>query len=231
VREGDRVVTVGTDGSHAELRAVPERFWWAVPSNLSIQEAACIPVAFDTADDALFEFGRLQPGETVLVHAGAGGVGVAAIQLAKQAGACVIATASRDDKLDRLAGLGLDHGINYVATDFVTEVRRLTDGRGADVIVESVGGRNLQDSLRCLAYRGLCVGQGVAETLGVLRRPPAAADLPGQQGRQLGSQREGLRVAGSLPEPRVAPRAAAQPGLGKHVEAFEPGVGVRPRAE
>jgi NADPH2:quinone reductase len=162
LRAGDRVVTVGTDGSHAELRAVPERFCWAVPSNLSIEEAACIPVAFGTADDALFEFGRLQPGETALAHAGAGGVGIAAVQLAKHAGARVIATASRDDKLERLDGLGLDHGINYVATDFVAEVRRLTDGRGADVIVESVGGRNLQDSLRCLAYRGRCVSFGDA---------------------------------------------------------------------
>lgn len=162
LRAGDRVVTVGTDGSHAELRAVPERFCWAVPPDLSIEEAACVPVAFGTADDALFEFGRLQPGETALVHAGAGGVGIAAIQLAKHAGARVIATASRDSKLERLGELGLDHGINYMATDFVAEVRRLTGGRGADVIVESVGGRNLQDSLRCLAYRGRCVSFGDA---------------------------------------------------------------------
>ena len=162
LRVGDRVVTVGTDGSHAELRAAPERFCWAIPPALSTQEAACVPVAFGTADDALFEFGHLQPGQTVLVHAGAGGVGLAAIQLAKRAGARVIATASRDDKLERLAELGLDHGINYRATDFVEQVRRLTDGLGADVILESVGGQNLQNSLRCLAYRGRCVSFGDA---------------------------------------------------------------------
>ena len=91
LREGDRVVTVGTDGSHAELRAVPERFCWAIPDGLSTDEAACVPVAFGTADDALFEFGRLRSGETALVHAGAGGVGIAAIQLAKRAGATVLA--------------------------------------------------------------------------------------------------------------------------------------------
>ena len=162
LRAGDRVVTVGTDGAHAELRAAPERFCWAIPPALSTQEAACVPVALGTADDTLFEFGHLQPGQTALVQAGGGGVGIAAIQLAKRAGARVIATASGDDKLERLTELGLDHGINYRATDFVDEVRRLTDGLGADVILESVGGQNLQNSLRCLAYRGRCVSFGDA---------------------------------------------------------------------
>ena len=160
--EGDRVVTVGANGSHAELRVAQERFCWAIPTDLSTEESACVPVAFGTADDALFEFGRPQPGETALVHAGAGGVGIAAIQLAKRAGARVLATASRDEKLERLRELGLDEGINYRASDFVAEVRRLTDGRGADVILEPIGGENLQNSLRCLAYRGRCVSFGDA---------------------------------------------------------------------
>jgi len=159
---GDRVVTVGLDGSHAELRAVAEPFCWAIPEGLSTEEAACVPVAFATADDCLFEFGRLQPGETALIHAGASGVGIAAIQLAKRAGATVLATASRDEKLERLHEFGLDHGINYVRTDFVEEVRRLTDGRGADVIVDSVGGSTLPGSLGALAYRGRCVTVGDA---------------------------------------------------------------------
>jgi NADPH2:quinone reductase len=161
-QEGDRVVTVGLDGSHAELRSAAEPFCWAIPEGLSTEEAACVPVPFGTADDCLFEFGRLQPGETALIHAGASGVGIAAIQLAKRAGARVLATASRDDKLERLLEFGLDVGINYVSSDFVEEVRRLTDGRGADVIVDSVGGSNLQGSLRCLAYRGRCVSFGDA---------------------------------------------------------------------
>ena len=75
---------------------------------------ACVPVAFGTADDCLFEFGHLQAGETVLIQAGAGGVGIAAIQLAKRAGATVIATASSGDRLERLVPFGLDHGVNYV---------------------------------------------------------------------------------------------------------------------
>jgi NADPH2:quinone reductase len=161
-RVGDRVVTVAMDGSHAELRAVPESFCWAIPSGLTIEEAACVPIAFGTANDALFEFGRLQSGETVLVHAGAGGVGIAAIQLARRVGARVLATASSDEKLARLSEFGLDHGINYRTAAFAEEVRQLTDGHGADVILDSVGGQTLRDSLRCLAYRGRCVSFGDA---------------------------------------------------------------------
>lgn len=164
---GDRVTTVGLDGSHAALRAVPESFCWPVPDGLSTEEAACVPVPFGTADDCLFEFGRLAAGEVALIHAGASGVGIAAIQLAKRAGATVLATASRDDKLERLTELGLDHGINYATGDFVAEVRRLTDGRGADVVVDSVGGVTLQGSLDCLAYRGRCVTVGDAGRLPV----------------------------------------------------------------
>jgi NADPH2:quinone reductase len=159
---GDRVVTVGMDGSHAEKRAVPASFAWQVREGLAIEQAACIPVAFGTAHDCLFEFGRLRAGETVLVHAGAGGVGVAAIQMAKKAGARVLSTASSDDRLERLKELGLDEGINYATSDFVTESRRLTDGRGVDVIVDSVGGATLQGSLQALAYRGRCVTVGNA---------------------------------------------------------------------
>ena len=140
----------------------PSRFCWVIPDGVATEEAACVPVPFGTADDCLFEFGRLQPGETALIHAGASGVGIAAIQLAKRAGATVLATASSDQRLDRLAELGLDHGINYATDDFVDEVRRLTDGRGADVIVDSIGGSTLQKSLLCLAYRGRCITFGDA---------------------------------------------------------------------
>ncbi len=166
---GDRVVTVGLDGSHAELRAVPRAFCWPVPDGVATEEAACVPVAFGTAHDCLFEFGRLAPGETALVHAGAGGVGVAAIQLAKRAGATVLATASDPGRLARLAELGLDDGIDTAVTDFVEEVRRLTGGRGADVIIDGVGGPTLQRSLHCLAYRGRCVSVGDAGRQGQVR--------------------------------------------------------------
>ena len=159
---GDRVVTVGLDGSHAELRAVPEAFCWKIPEHLDTAEAACVPVAYGTAHDCLFEFGHLTAGESVLVQAGASGVGIGAIQMAKQAGARVLATASRDDKLERLKVFGLDEGINYATSDMVAEVRRLTGGQGVNLVLESVGGANLQASLSCLAYRGRCVSIGDA---------------------------------------------------------------------
>ncbi|MCU1458354.1 MAG: Alcohol dehydrogenase zinc-binding domain protein [Actinomycetia bacterium] len=162
IAPGDRVVTVGLDGSHAELRAVGQGFCWLIPDGLSTEDAACVPVPFGTADDCLFEFGRLQAGETALVHAGASGVGIAAIQLAKRAGARVLATASSDERLERLHEYGLDEGINYATGDFVDAVRALTDGAGADVVVDSVGGSTLQKSLQCLAYRGRCVTLGDA---------------------------------------------------------------------
>jgi NADPH2:quinone reductase len=150
---GQRVVCTMLWGSHAERRAVPSVVTWLVPDGLDIVEAACVPVAFATADDCLFEFGRLQPGETVLIQAGAGGVGLAAIQLAKRAGATVLATASSDDKLERLKEFGLDHGINYRASDFPAVTRELTDGRGVDLVVDSVGS-TLTGSVQALAYRG-----------------------------------------------------------------------------
>jgi NADPH2:quinone reductase len=159
---GDRVVSVGIDGSHAELRVASPSFSWTIPDGLSTLEAACVPVPFGTADGCLFQFGHLVEGETALIHAGAGGVGIAAIQLAKRAGARVLATASSDDRLERLKDFGLDEGINYVTNDFVVEARRLTDGKGVDVIVDSVGGATLQASLHALAYRGRCVSVGNA---------------------------------------------------------------------
>src|SRR3546814_871405 len=140
-------------GSHAERVAVPAGATWVVPEGLDMPLAACVPIAFGTADDCLFEFGHLQEGETVLVQAGAGGVGLAAIQLAKRAGATVLATASSDDRLSRLEAYGLDHGINYRDDDLVAAVRRLTDGRGVNLVVDSVG-TTLAGSVASLAYRG-----------------------------------------------------------------------------
>ena len=150
---GQRVVTTMANGSHAELVSVPAASTWTIPDGFATVEAACIPVAFGTADDCLFEFGRLQAGESVLVQAGASGVGIATIQLAKRAGATVFATASTDDKLERLGPYGLDHGINYLEHDFADEVRRLTEGRGVDLVVDSVGS-TMAGSIRSLAYRG-----------------------------------------------------------------------------
>lgn len=154
LRVGQKVTTVFNYGSHAELRAVPARNAWPVPDGFDIKLASAVPVPFGTADDCLFEFGHLKAGETVLVQAGASGVGVAAVQLAKRAGAKVIATASSDDRLERLKPLGMDHGINYRREDVAKSVMKLTDRKGADLVVDPVGGATLQSSIMALAYRG-----------------------------------------------------------------------------
>ena len=145
-------------------------------------------------------------GETVLVHAGAGGVGIAAIQLAKRAGARVLATASSDDKLARLAELGLDEGINYVRDDFVAESRRLTEGRGVDVIVDSVGGRHAAGQYPRPGLPGpLRDGRGCRAGAG---RAPRHLDHAPQQSNAVGVL-PGRRVAG-VPAPARHDRRPAR---------------------
>ncbi len=153
-RVGDKAVTTGFNGSHAELRAVAARTAWKIPKGCDVKLAAVVPVPFGTAHDCLFEFGHLKAGETVLVQAGASGVGVAAIQLAKRAGARVLATASSDERLERLKPLGLDAGINYKTHNVPQEVMKLTDNKGVNLVVDSVGGSTLQGSILSLGYRG-----------------------------------------------------------------------------
>lgn len=157
---GQRVTTADNGGSHASLRSVNARSAWPIPDDMSLETGACIPIPFGTADDCLFEFGRLQQGETVLIHAGASGTGLAGIQLAKRAGATVLATASSTDRLTRLKDYGLDFGINYTEVDFEQAARDVTGGKGPDLIIDSVGGKNLETSLRCAAYRGRVVSMG-----------------------------------------------------------------------
>ena len=168
---GQRVVCTNLHGSHAAKRAVPVNATWLIPDDLDTARAACVPIAVGTADDCLFEFGHLRAGETVLVHAGAGGVGMAAIQLAKRAGATVLATASSAEKLERLKDYGLDHGINYAENDFVSAARELTGGKGPDLVVDSIGGRTLQGSIECATYRGRII------TVGGAGRDPVTPDL------------------------------------------------------
>lgn len=159
---GQKVVAMMVSGSHAEMVAVPAVMTWVVPDGADLVRAACVPIPFGTAHDCLFEFGRLAEGETVLIQAGAGGVGVAAIQLAKRAGARVLATASSLERLEPLRALGLDEAIDYSRPDWIDAVRALTDGRGVDLAVDSVGGSVLAGSARTLAYRGRCITVGNA---------------------------------------------------------------------
>jgi NADPH2:quinone reductase len=154
LKVGQKVVTVGFNGSHAELRAVPSRTAWVIPKGANLNECAAVPVPFGTAHDCLFEFGHLKSGETVLVQAGASGVGIAAIQLAKKAGARVLATASSDDRLEKLKPLGLDHGINYKSDNVAQQVMKITDNQGVNLVVDPVGGPTLETSFAALGYRG-----------------------------------------------------------------------------
>lgn len=173
-RVGQKVVATMPSGSHAELVVTPALVTWPVPEGADLVEVACVPIAFGTADDCLFEFGRLRPGETVLIQAGAGGVGLAAIQLARRAGATVLATASSAERLERIAAFGLHRGIDYSADGWVDEVRSFTGGRGVDLVVDSVGGGVLTQSIACLAYRGRAITVGNAGRSG---RPPDVSAL------------------------------------------------------
>ncbi|MEO5723632.1 MAG: zinc-binding alcohol dehydrogenase family protein [Ilumatobacteraceae bacterium] len=172
---GQAVVATMPYGSHAEIISVPAGSALAVPDGVPIEQAAAVPIEFGTADDCLFEFGRLRAGETVLVQAGAGGVGLAAVQLAHAAGAAkVFATASSETRLQRLHDYGMDEGINYATTDVARQVMQLTDGRCVDLVVDPVGGRTLEGSIAALAYRGRVswVGQAGRDT-----RPPEVSSL------------------------------------------------------
>jgi NADPH2:quinone reductase len=159
---GERVVAIMMHCSHAERVAVPAGFTFAVPEGLAVEVAACAdPVRHGRR--LPFEFGRLQ-GETVRSRRERSG---RAVQLAKRAGATVIATTGSDEKLARLRDeFGLDHGVNYRATRFVDAVREITRGRGCELVVDSVGGATLQGSLDCLAYRGRCITVGDASREG-----------------------------------------------------------------
>lgn len=176
LKVGQKVVTVNAFGSHAELRAVPARNAWPIPDGFDIRKAAAIPVPFGTAHECLFGAGHLKAGETVLVQAGAGAVGLAAIQLAKKAGATVLASASSDERLERLKAFGMDHGINYRRDDLVEQVMKLTGGKGVDLVVDPVGGATLQGSLGALGYRGRISLVGNAE------REPMKVDVSSLMG-------------------------------------------------
>lgn len=162
LRVGQRVAAHAASGSHAELFAAPASQCFAVPDGLGMDVASTVPVTFGTAHDALFEFGGLKPGETVLVQGAAGGVGVACVQLAKRAGANVIGTAHGTDRLERLKSLGMGHGIDYSREDIGVRARELTDGRGVDLVVDMAGAKGLDQLIDALAYRGRFASVGVS---------------------------------------------------------------------
>jgi NADPH2:quinone reductase len=161
-RVGDRVVALVPNGSHAERLAARAASTWTIPPGADLTTIACVPVAFGTAHEVLFELGHLARGQRVLVHAGAGGVGLAAIQLAAAAGAEVLTTASSDEKLARLREFGAAHGINYKTSKLADAVAQAVGPNAIDLVVDPVGGTTLQQSVACLKYRGRIVNLGMA---------------------------------------------------------------------
>ncbi len=156
-RLGDRVCALVAGGGYAELCVVPIPQALPVPAGLSDVEAASLPETFFTVWSNVFDRGRLQAGETLLVQGGSSGIGVTAIQLGKAFGARVIVTAGSDDKLAACKALGADVGINYKTQDFVAEVKAATDGKGADVVLDMVAGAYVAREVQCLADDGRIV--------------------------------------------------------------------------
>jgi NADPH2:quinone reductase len=141
-------------GNYAEYNVLDERWVSLMPDNLSFAEAAALPLVLITAWGGLYERGGLQKDQTVLIHAGAGGVGHVAIQLAKRKGARVIATVSNGEKADFVTALGADDVILYTQADLASSVLKLTDGKGADLVFDTVGGDVFKESIPATAHFG-----------------------------------------------------------------------------
>jgi NADPH2:quinone reductase len=192
---GDKVVSTGANGSHASKRAVSARTSWKIPDGLDTKIASVIPIPFGTADNCLLYYGKLKAGDTCFIQSGASGVGMAAIQIAKAAGARVIVTASSDARLDAIRDLGVDHGINSAKEDVVAEVMRITEKKGVDVALDGNGGTSLQQCVQVLGWLGR------ATFIGVTARESMKIDVRSLMGgnRQL----MGLAFGAETGTPRV----------------------------
>jgi len=160
---GDPVMGIVGGGAYAQRLVTHERLLLAVPESVPLADAAAIPEVFITAFDALVVQGGLTSGRTALVHAGASGVGTAAIQIARAIGATIIVTASTD-KVDACRGLGADLAVDYRTDDFVDAVSEFTGGAGVDVILDVIGGDYVNRNIRCVATDGRIIQVGVMES-------------------------------------------------------------------
>jgi NADPH2:quinone reductase len=201
--EGDRVVALTSGGAYAEYVLAPAQSLFEVPSSMSFPEAAGFPVQFLTAYNCLHGWGNVTAHDRVLIHAAAGGVGTAAVQLAAHAGAETFGTASTPEKLELASRLGLDHGINYTREDFGDRVGELTDGDGVNLVLDGVNGETFERSLDALAPFGRIVVYGAAS--GEVARPDTSRLLFENKsvlGFHLGNaiQRDPQRVLGATAE-------------------------------
>ena len=154
---GDEVCALTPGGGYAEYCTTPAAFCLPIPKGLTLLEAASLPENFFTVWNNLFDRAHLARGESVLIHGGSSGIGLTAIQLAKQHDAMVITTVGSDEKAAYCRSLGADHAINYRTQDFVAEVARITAKRGVDVVLDMVGGDYIEKNLRSLALEGRLV--------------------------------------------------------------------------
>ncbi len=151
---GDRVQALVSSGGYAEYSLALAGKTFPIPLNMSFEEAAAMIITYQTSYYALKYRTVLKPGEWLLVHAAAGGVGTSAVQIDKAWGARIIATAGSPNKLDFCLSQGADHALNYRDTNWVEEVKKITDGRGADIIYDPVGGDIFDLSTKCIAVEG-----------------------------------------------------------------------------
>ncbi|MGM0397974.1 MAG: quinone oxidoreductase family protein [Halobacteriota archaeon] len=158
---GDEVIGFAETGGYAEYALADAAGLFDLPEGMSFAEGAGFPVQFLTAHNCLFEWGGLESDESVLIHAAAGGVGTAAVQLADAAGATVFGTASTREKLELAADLGCDHPIQYTETDFVDRVQDRTED-GVDLVLDGIGGDTTTESLTALSHFGRMVSFGAA---------------------------------------------------------------------
>lgn len=159
---GDRILAAVPYGAYAEQAVVPAGAAQHMPAGMSFEEAAAFPIVYPTSYAALVFRAGLRAGEWLLVHAAAGGVGLAAVQIGRALGARVIATAGGADKLAIAREAGAEAGIDYRTEDWVARVMELTGGHGADVIYDSVGGDTFDRSLKCIAWNGRLLVIGFA---------------------------------------------------------------------
>jgi NADPH2:quinone reductase len=161
-KKGDRVLASAGLGGFAEISVVPAISAWQMPEEMSFAEGAALPIIYPTSYAGLVFRAQLKAGETLLVHAAAGGVGIAAVQIGKALGARVIATAGGPEKLEIAREAGADELIDYNKEDFALRVKQITGGKGADVIYDSVGGDTFDQSLKCIAWNGRLLVIGFA---------------------------------------------------------------------
>src|SRR3954469_21652084 len=184
------------DGFARELANLPARLVIPVPAGIAARDAACAPIAFATVQHMLFDNAKLEPGETVLVHAGGSGIGTAAIKMAKAIGATVITTIGDDAKAEKAKALGADHVINYRTERFEGVVRKLTAKKGVDVVFEHVGADTFNGSLLCLRRGGRLVTcgatSGPSTTLNLMQLFQQQYRIIGSFGASMRNIRESL---------------------------------------